>query len=70
MRVSFRVEVVTTGETLPAGCVLGGVILATAVLHAVGLGLGAAAASPRFTKVVRVAGSLVAAAGVGLLAAG
>ena len=47
-----------------------GVILATAVLHAVGLGLGAAAASPRLAKAVRIAGSLVAAAGVGLLAAG
>jgi hypothetical protein len=30
VRVSFRVEVVTTSETLPAGSVLGGVILATA----------------------------------------
>jgi urease accessory protein len=47
-----------------------GVILATAVLHSAGLGLGIAVSRPPFAKAVRVAGSLMAAAGVGLLAAG
>ena len=47
-----------------------GVILATAMLHAIGLGLGLAVARPRSTKALRVAGTLMVAAGVGLLAAG
>ena len=46
-----------------------GFVAATALLHAVGLAIGIAASHPRLTGAMRTAGAVVAASGVGLLAA-